>query len=487
MRQSPESGDTSISGHMLPNRWTALAYASAIVLTAAIGFFLVRVPFQTSDTLNSLITLHRAPSATGLFVSTMNQPGFMRPASWMTAKLVFDASAGHEFLAFRAFHIVMVLGLLAGLVRLFGVATPAGCGLSLLAMATLIGMHPFNEAVRETDLNIKLLIPAIAVAALNLSYAERPALWRNGLVVLLSAYAILANELGLLVWVAVVSAYLVGFRGVSRGTIVVVTLMVAAYLGLRFTYLNVGAPGLTERSSGFGLRTLEPPELIARFGDHPLPFYAYNIAAAALSVLASEPRNGVFVFVGKLLAREADIGTTLNVITSVTTTGLLLWFAVRRWSAWRRLAFTHADRLYIVAALVFGANAAISYPYLKDVTMSTGAIFYPLAVFAAMALLLADTGGRTVSLGRAMALGVYLVVVSLGWTIRAASFAVDMRHSADAMQHDWRALYDSPEDQVTDIEPEDRPFVDRLRAQMLTMPVPRQEDEPSWLANLDPH
>ncbi len=30
------------------------------------------------------------------------------------------------------------------------------------------------------------------------------------------------------------------------------------------------------------------------FGGNPLPFYAYNVVASALTILAGEPRDGVF-------------------------------------------------------------------------------------------------------------------------------------------------------------------------------------------------
>jgi hypothetical protein len=42
---------------------------------------------------------------------------------------------------------------------------------------------------------------------------------------------------------------------------------------------------MMERSSGFGLAILDPEDLIARFGANPLPFYAYNVTASAMSVL----------------------------------------------------------------------------------------------------------------------------------------------------------------------------------------------------------
>lgn len=472
---------------MLSNRWATAAYAAAILVTTATGIFLFRTPFPVSESLISLLTLERMPSAAALFVATMNQQGFMRPGSWAASKVVFDLAGGHEFLAFRALHVVMVLAILGGTARLLRVASPTACGLALLVMLAVIGLHPFHEAVRETPLNIKLLIPAICIVAANLSAASRPSIWRDALALALFAFSLSANELGLLVWVGLAAGYLVGFRGVSRPAVIVATILVAAYIGVRFSYLDVGAPALTERSSGYGFRSLEASELVARFGDNPLPFYLYNLAGGTLSILLSEPRSGVFVLVREITTDSVEIGTALNVATSAATTLLLGWYAVRRWRDWLRRTLTHADRLYLVAAAMIAANVVVSYPYLKDVTLSTGAAFYPLAMFAAIHLLITDTAARTVTLGRAMVTITLLIAVSVGWTVRAAAFAIDMRHNSAVMQRDWIPAYEWLASQDTPVDARDRAYIDRFRAQMLGLPMPDVGRDPPWLAELDPH
>jgi hypothetical protein len=291
----------------------------------------------------------------------------------------------------------------------------------------------------------------------------------------------------LLVWVGLAAAFVVGFRGVSRPAVIIATILVAAYIGVRFTYLDVGAPALTERSSGFGFRSLDPPELIARFGANPLPFYAYNLAGGTLSILLSEPRSGVFVLGRELMSDSVEIGTALNVATSAATTLLLFWYAARRWRDWLQRALTHADRLYFVAAAMIAANVVVSYPYLKDVTLSTGAAFYPLAMFAAIHLLVTDTAARTVTLGRAIATIALLTVISVGWTVRAAAFAIDMRYNAAVMQRDWVPAYEWLASQDTPVDARDRAYIDRFRAQVLRMPMPSLDRDPAWLAELDPH
>ena len=470
---------------MLSNRPAALAVASALVLTAAVAALLLRVPLPFQD--NTLLTLPLQRPAGALFVDTMNQAGFLRPASRATSKLVFDAAPGREFLAFRAIHIAMVLVLLAALVSLLRVDTALGCGLAALALVAVIGMHPFHEAVRETDLNIKLIVPALCAAVAAAAAAARAAWWRDAAVLLLLVYAVAANELGLLLWVCLAAAYLVGFRGVSGTAVAGATVLVAGYLVLRFTYLGVGAPALTERGSGFGFRTFEPPELQAMFGDNALPYYAYNIVASVMSVLFSEPRGGVFVLARELLSGSVETGTLLNVITSAVTTGVLAWYAVRRWRSWRGRTLAHDDRLFLVAAAVIAANAVISYPYLKDVTMSTGAAFYPVAMFAALRLFVTEHTRAPQGMGRVLLASGVLLVVSVGWTVRGAAFAVDMRQESVRLQRDWSEVYERLAEQQTPLDEIDRPFTDRFRQQMLRLTDGRTAPAPRWLADLDPH
>ena len=466
--------------------WNSLAYLYAMLMSAAVGYFLIHLPFQVSDNLGNLIALQDGRSMRQLFLDTLTLQGFMRPASWATTKAVFDLPGHHYFLAYRTLHIAMVVLLTIAVVRLVRVRSSLTFCLAALALAAVIGFHPFHEAVRETELNMKLLLPLLSLGALILADST-PHWWKDAAAFGLTAYALLANELGILVWVTLVMAYLLGLRGVSGRAVLAVTALLGLYFVFRFGMSNVGAPGLAERSSGFGLRSREPNELIAMFGANPLPFYAYNVMASALTVLLSEPRSGVFVFARYLFTASLDPGTLINVVTSLVSTSLLLWYAARRWRAWLARDLSHDDRLFLVAAAVLAGNAAISYPYTKDVIMSTAAAFYPLALFAALHLLLSTVSGRQMTAVRAAAIYLVVAVVSVGWTIRAGSFFIDMRQSAYKAQSDWVTVYEWLEEQKILKPGEKSALVDQLHDEMLRMPVPRVYLEPPWLARLDPH
>ncbi len=474
---------------MVAPTWKSLAYACTLLVAATIAYLVFHVPFQVGDNLVPLLQLE-ADSAWHLFSSSLASAGFMRPMTLVTSKLVFETGrffGGHYFLVYRLVHSVVVILLLTSMVKLLRVNSLLTFVLAMLAVGTLIGFYPFHEAVHETELNIKLIMATTCMMSVVVAASPRR-WWSDAAVIALAVYAMFANELGLLVWVALVAAYLAGFRGVSVRALGIVTAVLGLYFYLRFVRFDVGAPGLTERSSGYGFSMRDPPELIAMFGAHPLPFYAYNVAASALTVLASEPRGGVFVFVRDLLTGRPTIGMCINVISSSLTTIVMVWYAVRRCGAWITGELTHDDRLFVVAAAVIAANAVISFPYAKDVTMSPAAAFYPLAMFAALRWLVEEFANRRAPLWGAVLVYALVAAISVGWTIRAFSLYVDMRRAAYKAQSDWVTVYRVLDEQHVDLPTaSQQQLVAQLRAQMLGMTVPKVYLDPKWLGSaLDP-
>ena len=449
------------------------------VVACAVGASLFHVPFEVSDNLGDLLQVADA-SVSGMFLSNFTQPGFMRPAAWATSAAVFGVAPEHLFYAYRTVHLASLATIVFSLVTVLRVRSATTCALAVVSLMILIGLHPLQWALNETELNIKLIVTACCLLTLVLAVGA-PAGWRDGAALVLVAYAMLGNEIGLIAWVTLTAAYLVGFRGVSGRAVAVATALLAVYFYLRFVQFHVGAPALSERSSGFGLRIRSPQELTALFGEHPLPFYLYNVASALLSLLVSEPRNGVFVAVRDALADKLAPATVVNVVVSATTTGLMAWFAGTRLRRWMRLDFEDRDRLFLVTAGAVAANACISYPYLKDVVMCTAAVFYPIAAFVAMEAfaerLISQPIRRLAAVG-AMAL---LLVLSVGWSMRGVGFFVNVRQQAYRAQADWVAVDDWLAAQRIRVEtPAQRALVDRLRVQMLGMTPPKVYLDPQW-------
>ena len=463
--------------------WRRLAYLSGAVLSASIAYCLFHLPFEVGDNLGNLLQLTDT-SVTRIFVATMRLQAFMRPMTWATMKIVFDLSGGHYFLAYRSLHVAMVFVLMLAFVRLTRVESAITFCLALLAMAALMGMPAFHDAMNETELNTKLSLAAISLCVLNLSASE-PRRWKDAAMLMLLAYALLTNELGLLLWVCVAAAYLVGLRGLSRNAVVAATAVLALYFYVRFMELHVGTPSLNERSSGVGFRIRSTDELVALFGGNPLPFYAYNVMASVLTVLFSEPRAGVFAFVRDLLASKLQSGSVVNVVTSLLTTLAMGWFIAQRWRRWLRRELAYDDQLFLVSAAVIAANAVISFPYLKDVIMSTAAVCYCLAMLVSLRALVTGVAARPMKAERAVAVCALLTVISVGWSIRAMSFYADMRVRSYKAQTDWVFVDDWLRNQhVVIATPRQRALVDQLRGEMLGMGVPKVYLDPRWTKDL---
>jgi hypothetical protein len=260
--------------------------------------------------------------------------------------------------------------------------------------------------------------------------------WNDVLAALLFVVAALTVETGLLIWVIFVGAALVGARGVSRAGLGVLALLLGGYFFARFVLLDVGSPDLLERSSGFGFGVLDPPDLIARFGENPLPFYAYNVMASVLSVLFSEPTAGVFRITRAATAGELGAPMVVNLIASLGLLGVLAAFAWSRRREWWARRFEHDDRLVLVFGMVLVANAVISYPYTKDVIMSPAGAFLAVAACAAARHRLSALPTRVPALAAA-ALAAAAVVVSSTWALRAVGLYASLRHAAVVERLDW--------------------------------------------------
>jgi hypothetical protein len=462
--------------------WPRAGYISALLLTAAIGYFLLHLPIDISENILAITSVQDTTLGT-----LMTRGGVIRPGGWILFKTVLDGSFGHPFEGFRLLNTLSLAGIFLFGVHVLRVRTAQEWGVALLTLMVMVGIHPFHDSVRETAVNHHIIVPCLLLAAVSVAMAAHR-WWSDGLAVLILLAALLLVEAGVLVWVAIAAAWLTGLRGITTRGVAIGTALLATYLILHFLVLDLGAPAFGARSTGFGFHVMEPPEIRARFGDNPLPLYAYNVVAAGLSVLVSEPRAGVFSLIDQLRHGSLLAGSVLNVLTSLLTTGILIWFVTQRWASWRRREFTRGDRLFLIGAAVCGANAAISFSQLKDVVLTTGALLYALAVFPALAHLLDRLERPPLTRGRAAVACALLLAVSIGWTMRAALFFVDIRMAAYRSQSDWVMVEEwIASQEQTPLTEAQRATVRAWRSQMLAMPVPRAYLSPAWLEQWDPH
>jgi hypothetical protein len=273
-------------------------------------------------------------------------------------------------------------------VNLFRVRSIAGVLAIPFGIAVLLGSHTFAATVVEAyPINTFMTVVVSCLAAVNLSFGRR-AVWRDVMAVVVFALVLFTVETGVLVWLILVAGYLLGWRGVSKWGLLATTLVLCAYAYLRLSLPLASAPSLAIQThdSGFGFRVLTPAEQLAMFGDRAWVLYGYNVLCQVLTVLFAEPKNGVWIATQRLLAGELLPRDVIAVVSSTGATALIVWYATRRISDWRRAVVTDGDRLVLLFVPILGANAVLSYSYLKDVLVSPAGVFHAAAATVAFTL-----------------------------------------------------------------------------------------------------
>ena len=250
----------------------------------------------------------------------------------------------------------------------------------------------------------------------------------------LLVFAALTVESGLLVGVVVIAARMAGATGVSKAGTWVQVALIGGYFALRFLVLDVGAPGLTERSSGFGFSVLDPDELLARFGGNPLLFYAYNVLSGLSSILFAEPRSGVWAVTGAVRAGEVRLADLVGVLASAGGTCLIAGYLWARRAAWRAWSLDGDDRIVAVFLAVAAANAAIGFAYSKDVILSPAGAFFALALTVAVRRLIQQTHAARL---RSAAVAILLLALSSAWAVRGLHLHAVLRAEAETARNDW--------------------------------------------------
>jgi hypothetical protein len=429
----------------LRHRCQLVAWIATAIMAATVCYSVVRIPLQVTDTLVPMLEAQQIPSVLEAFASGATNAGYFRPLRAAQIQALFQASNGHYHLAFKSFQaafVVIVFGLFLVALEVHSMARLAAF---LFALSVLMGLHTFRGTVWEAyPVNHSLEVVAFCLLALVLA-RSKGGMWVDTAAAFTLIAAALTVESGLLVWVVIVAAWATGARGVSKRGLIIVTVLVAAYLALRFGYLSTGVPALSERSSGFGLRQLGPDELQRRFGAWPYGFYAYNVISSLFTVLFSEPRAGIWTIPAELARGRIAPGTIVNVVSSAVTTALIAWTVRGRLGAWSRRSpvaprsregerFDRDDQLLVVSLAVIVANAVISYGYTKDEIMGPGGVFYAAAAFVAVATLLSRIPNPE---SRIPLIAFAVVIASTGWVVRTAGLHYQMNLMTFYDRNEW--------------------------------------------------
>jgi hypothetical protein len=466
----------------IDSRTRLLALAFIACFMSGVVHALLREPVQVSDALQVILRVRRMSSPWDAFVSSAHFSSTMlRPMDYAASRALLglgDALGGGYFFAYRGFHALLAALLFA----LFGMAlrlrTYSDVVVLPLTLTILTGLHTFGGMTREAyPINHFLVVAVCCLGALVASQS------RGGWVANTAAlgsfvYAVTSLESGILVWIVLLAAWGVGWRGVSGRMLVFVTVVLIAYAIVRVTILHITAGGLGDHSTGYGGAMLEPTEQIRRFGGHPLIFYFYNQVASFTSVLLSEPRAGVWALVGLQKGALPPPSIVIEIASSIGATAVVLWAAVR--ALRNRLHDTlHVRRILVVAGAVLFANAALSFAYSKDEIMSVAGVFYALAAAAALhelVLALSMVGRRG---GRRIA-ACLLAALSVGWAWRSAGLEYKMRRSAADERSEWaRVLVPGPYN-ASSLQPEQIELAAALKRDAIELRTTPYQLLPPW-------
>lgn len=457
------------------------AYLLALTCAGALAYDLLRMPVQVFDALEEMLAAQRSSSFIDTFWAAAYNAAYLRPLRIVQIKVIFDAAQGNYWLAFRGAHALTMAACLLLFTRALRVRTVADVCAAGFALTVVVGLHTFRSTVQEAfPINHFLEIAVMALVVLNLAQS-RPRLIVDAIALVTFIVAALTLESGLLVWVVAVTAWLLGLRGISGRGMAAMTVLLAGYFVLRFGVLSVGTPGLLERSSAYLFQVLEPAELEQRFGDRLAVFYAYNVASSAMSVLASEPQSGLFVTTSAWVNDGLTSGLVLSLVSSLVTTamiGIAAVLVIRRYRA-----SDESDRLVLLFAAVLVANASLSYAYTKDDIMSVSGIFYGLAAYAAIRLLIARV--RPTQRLVAITLTIVLLATGTAWSVRslgihhvARTYAFKTRNDWASQPGNWKRSGRWPDDLRS------QQLITTLRNDALSMRAPNPYFEPLWIGRL---
>jgi hypothetical protein len=443
----------------------------------AVAGSVYRVPIQVSDSLEVIQRVIPMPSAASAFVDGLhNSPTMLRPLKEVRTRLLVQAGealGGRYHLVFRGYHAFAGAVLIALFVWVCRVRSWTDVAALAAALVVLTGMHTFVGLFREAfPVNHFLIVAVSALATFALAQS------RGGWLADLAAIALLASaalsfESGLLVWPVAVAAYLSGLRGISTRGIVLMTVVVVLYAGLRVGYLGKQGAGLGERGTGFGAGALTGDEQIERFGKRPLVLYAYNVTMTATSVLLSQPQAGRFTVVNAWNDGPLPPAFIIQIASSLLTTALIAWYAFSRGPTGSRRWREPAP---LTCLAVLAVSALMSYSYAKDEIISTAGVFYAVAAYVALRALFE----RRPPAWAGALLVVVEMAVSTAWAIRSAGLHLRLRHGAFESRAEWAYILSPMGKANWPKDPHTLQVVARMRQEALLSPTVTPAMLPKW-------
>ena len=434
------SPDASVASAFRRKEGAAVSRAPmmwALVYVALFALVFFKIPWSLGDTYSHLAG-PALSSWRDAFADAFTARGReYRPFFTLGIKATYEAVG--TWLPFYQSLVLLLFGAL--LILVVWLCRPAGRPRALaacVAVSCICGLHTSRILFGFWPLNhyAAVMVTMLVAISLALHPRTRPHDWVFGLLMLV---ATLSLEFGILIVPVLTVLWWFGAPGISWRGVVAMLAAVAVYAAIRFTFGDHSGELTLWADSGFGFQNLDANALRARFGDAPWVLWIYNVVSTMLTVLVSEPRDGVYSFVESLLARDMETWQWFQVGSSALTTLVIAAGLFRGWP-WKKERRQGVpedrdrDRLLVVAGgalLVFGS--VLSFVYTRDRLGLAGGIGYALLLYVAAGSLLDGPGsGR----GRAVVTAVVTLVAAV-WVIRSAETWFQLRDTAWDYHVEW--------------------------------------------------
>ena len=401
-----------------------LIWALTYVVLFALVFF--KISWSLGDTYSHLAGPAMS-SWRDAFVDAFTAQGReYRPFFTLAIKTAY-AAVGTWLPFYQSLVILSFAALLACVVWLCRPVGKSRVVAACVGISCVCGLHTSRILFGFWPLNHYAAVMAAILVAIVMTLTPRTKHydWIFGVLMLV---ATLGLEFGVLVIPVLITLWWFGAPGISWRGVAATLAAAAVYLAIRFTFGDHSGELTLWADSGVGFQSLDANTLRARFGDTPWLLWSYNVAATVLTVLFSEPRDGVYSFVESLLAHDMETWQWFQVGSSALTTLVIAVGLVRGWP-WKT-----RDRLLVVAGcslLVFGS--ALSFVYTRDRLGLAGGFGYALLLYVALASWLETAGAGA---GSRIASSVVTVVAAL-WIVRSAETWFQLRDTAWDHHVEW--------------------------------------------------
>ena len=416
---------TSARVHWLPTAW-ALVW----IIVCGLAFFTIPWPYvDVVNVLRDATSWSWQDSIRNAFSRDVEY----RPLFTLGVKAAYQI-VGLRLWLYQALVLLQFAAALALLIWLFRPMSVRRAIAACVALSCIVGLHSTRILFGFWPLNHHSggLVLLLLAAALALDPRTRP---RDWICFPLAVVALLLLESGLIIAPLVAILWWVEAPGVGLRGVLSAAAGVAVYLVIRLGFGTVGDSLGIYTSSGLGFSDVNPETLRNIFEHAPWLFWSYNVVATFLTVLASEPRAGVYRFVGSLLRGETPLWQWIQVGSSLLTTALIaVALFVSKPTSTR-------DRLLLVVGvtlIVFGS--ALGFLYTRDRIALSAGVGYAMLLYVMVARLLEDDDRGRPEWQRRLAYGA-IAMIGVAWIVRSAETFFQLRDSAWDFHLEWTDRY----------------------------------------------